>query len=160
MSESLAAPEQELPGRSIAKAADAFPPALPNERGYGPLAQDDGESLATTLRQYLYMVLKRKWLILGVATVCAVAGAVITLMKIPLYTATVRIQIEREPAKIVEGGATTPVEAGSSDFMKTQYELLKSRAMAARVASSLRLADDPNFFEARGKSTVNIKPGS
>ena len=96
------------------------------------------------------MVVKRKWLILSVALVFTVLGGVRTLMKTPLYTATVRIQIEREPAKIVESGATNPVEAGSSDFLRTQYELLKSRAMAERVASALRLAEDDKLLEAAG----------
>ena len=109
-----------------------------------------------TLRQYLYMVVKRKWLILGVAILVTVLGGVRTLMKTPLYTATVRIQIEREPAKIVENGATTPAEAGSSDFLRTQYELLKSHALAGRVASALHLAEDESFLKPRDVSLLGI----
>ena len=161
MSEFLAAPEQGRPtdGHSLVKGTEVSLAAAGkflNGQGYGPLAQDEGESLAVTLRQYLYMVLKRKWLILSVVTVFGVLGSVLTFMKTPLYTATVKIQIEREPTKIVEGGATTPVEAGSSDFLKTQYELIKSRAMGERVASSLRLAGDENFFEPRNKSFLSF----
>ena len=70
--------------------------------GSVPLAE--GNDLAVTLRQYLYMVLKRRWLILGIALAFIVLGGVRTLLQTPLYTATVRIQIEREPAKVVEGG--------------------------------------------------------
>ena len=113
-----------------------------------------------TLRQYLYMVVKRKWLILGVAILFTVLGGVRTLMKTPLYTATVRIQIEREPAKIVENGATTPAEAGSSDFLRTQYELLKSHALAGRVASALHLAEDESFFKPRDVSLLGILSAS
>src|SRR5208337_4305248 len=91
--------------------------------GYGSPPLAEGDSLAVTLRQYLYMVLKRKWLILSLALVFTILGGVRTALKTPLYTAAVRIQIEREPAKIVEGGATSLAEAGSSDFLRTQYEL-------------------------------------
>ena len=112
--------------------------------------------LAVTLRQYLYMVVKRKWLILSVALAFTVLGSVRTLMQTPLYMATVRIQIEREAAKVVEGGSTNPVEAGSTDFLRTQYELLKSRGMAERVVSALRLAEDTSFLKPRELSLLGI----
>ena len=112
--------------------------------------------LAVTLRQYLYMVVKRKWLILSVALAFTVLGSVRTLMQTPLYMATVRIEIEREAAKVVEGGSTNPVEAGSTDFLRTQYELLKSRGMAERVVSALRLAEDTSFLKPRDLSLLGI----
>ena len=118
---------------STAVGQDRRDPYAPLGLGSAPLAE--GNDLAVTLRQYVYMVLKRKWLILGIVLAFFVLGGVRTLLQTPLYTATVRIQIEREPAKIVEGGTTSPIEAGSTDFLKTQYELLKSRSMAERVVS-------------------------
>ena len=148
MNNSIGGLGQERPGDGHALVAGAEAPVAHATRnplsasGYGPPPQDDGTPLAVTLRQYLYMVLKRKWLILGIAIAFVVLGGVSTLMKTPLYTAMVRIQIEREAAKIVEGGSTTLAETGSSDFLRTQYELLKSRGMAERVVSSLRLAED------------------
>ena len=121
---------------------------------YAP--QDEGADFAVTLRQYFYMVLKRKWLILSVALAFVVLGGVMTLLKTPLYTATVRIQIEREAAKVVEGGATSPAESGASDFLRTEYELLKSRAMAERVVSTLHLDEDESFFNTRDATALGI----
>jgi capsular exopolysaccharide synthesis family protein len=128
---------------------------------YAPLGLEtapfsQGTDLAVQLRQYLYMVLKRRWLILGMALAFFILGGVQTLLKTPLYSATVRIQIEREPAKIVEGGAATAVETGSTDFLRTQYELLKSRGMAERVVSALHLYDDDNFFKPRDVSPFSL----
>ena len=122
--------------------------------GYGSAPFDEGNDLAVTLRQYLYMVLKRKWLILGIVLVFFVLGGIATLLQTPLYSATVRIQIEHEPAKIVEGGSTSPAEARSTDFLRTQYELLKSRGMAERVVSMLHLYDDDSFFKPRDVSVL------
>ena len=51
------------------------------------------------------------------------ARAVRTLMTTPLYTATVRLQIDRNVAKVVEGGNVTPLEGGDFEFLRTQYEL-------------------------------------
>ncbi len=119
-------------------------------------AEGEGNDLAVTLRQYLHMVLKRRWLILSIALVFIVLGGVRTFMKTPLYSATARIQIDREAVKVVEGGATTPSEEGGSDFLRTQYELLKSRAMAERVVSSLRIQQDMDFFKPRDVSLLGI----
>ncbi|MFX8035940.1 hypothetical protein ABTK80_20000, partial [Acinetobacter baumannii] len=82
-------------------------------------------------------------------------GVTNTLMITPLYTATVRLQIDRNAVKIIEAGSTTPAEAGDADFLRTQYELLQSRAMAERVAAALRLADDAEFFRPRQFSPVD-----
>ena len=125
--------------------------------GLGSDSLAEGNDLSVTLRQYLYMVLKRKWLILGIALVFFVLGGVRTLLQTPLYSATVRIQIEREPAKVLEGGTTSPTETGqSTDFLKTQYELLKSRGMAERVVSMLHLHDDESFFKPRDSSGLGL----
>ena len=57
---------------------------------------------------------------------------------------------------MVEGGNVTPTENPYDfEFLKTQYELLKSRAMGERVASELRLADDADFFKPRQVSIVS-----
>ncbi len=113
------------------------------------LAPLEGEenNLAITFRQYLHMVAKRKWLILSTCLVFVALGGVRTFLKTPLYSATVRIQIDREPGKVVEGGTTAPTETGGADFLRTQYELLKSRAMADRVVSTLKIYDDQEFFK-------------
>ena len=139
----------------IAQAARS-PFGSPGYPSYGVPGQGDEVPLAVTLRQYLYMVVKRKWLILSVALAFTVLGSVRTLMQTPLYMATVRIQIEREAAKVVEGGSTNPVEAGSTDFLRTQYELLKSRGMAERVVSAQRLAEDTSFLKPRDLSLLGI----
>ena len=70
-------------------------------------------------------------------------------MMTPLYTAAVRLQIDRASVRIFEGGNVNPTEGYDMDFMKTQYELLQSRAVAERAATALRLGDDKSFFESR-----------
>ena len=116
--------------------------------GYGPTV-DPASKLQLDLLEYLRVVIKRRWLILSIVTAALVIGALITLMKTPLYTSTVRLQIDRNVAKIVEGGNITPVEGTDLEFMRTQYELLQSRTMGERVASALKLGEDPTFFQPR-----------
>ncbi len=71
----------------------------------------------------------------------------------PMYTASVRIQIDAKPIKIVEGGQVESSEGGA-DFLRTQIELLRSSSVAERVASLAKLADDADFFKPREFSFV------
>ena len=105
------------------------------------------------------IVYKRKWLILSIAAAFLTIGALRTLMKTPLYTATARLQIDRNVAKIVNTEGVLPVENGDYDFMRTQYELLKSRNMAERVVSSLTLGDDPDLLKPREMSLLGLITG-
>lgn len=91
----------------------------------------------------------RKWVIVITSSVCMVLGALATLMQTPLYTSKVRLQIDRNAAKIVDGGSVTPTEGWDPEFRKTQLELLMSRAVAERVASTLKLGEDADFLGPR-----------
>lgn len=128
--------------------------------GYGAPLDDDG-SISTMVRQYFHLFLKRKWMILGATLAVTVLGGVLSLLKTPLYMATVRIQIDREPAKIMDGGVQTSSEADyASDFLRTQLELLKSRSLAERAVSSLHLGEDKGFFAPREVSLLSLLSGS
>ncbi len=107
---------------------------------------DAGPDLRLNLLEYWRILNKRKWLIVSVVGVFVALGALQALMETPLYTATVRLQIDRNVAKIVEGGNVTPVEGQDFEFLRTQYELLQSRAMAERVVSALKLGEDKEFL--------------
>ena len=69
-------------------------------------------------------------------------------------------QIDREAGKVVEGGSISPSEQGGSDFLRTQYELLKSRTMAERVVSMLRIYEDGDFFKPRDVSPLGLLGGA
>lgn len=98
--------------------------------------------------QYLRIAIRWRWLILGSIALAALVGLIFTLLATPQYTATSRIEINREGSRIVD---TSDVENKASsvdmEFYQTQYGLLTSRSLAERVARQLRLADDQAFFE-------------
>lgn len=122
----------------------------PVRNSYGPadfgVSEAEGNDLAVSIRQYLHVVLKHRWIILSCVLAATALGAVKALITTPLYSSTVRIQIDREPSKFLEQASAAPQEEGGLDFLKTQFELLKSRGMAERVASQLRLGEDKNFL--------------
>src|SRR5690606_41860665 len=49
-----------------------------------------------------------------------------------------------------------PISEGGSnfDYLKTEYELLQSRAIAERVTSALRLAENEDFLKPRSFSLI------
>ena len=81
-------------------------------------------------------------------------------MKTPLYSATTRVQIDREAGKVIEGGSTSANEEGGTEFLRTQYELLKSRSIAERVVSMLRIHEDKDFYKPSEVSLLDLLTGS
>jgi polysaccharide biosynthesis transport protein len=99
------------------------------------------------LLDYWRIILKRRWSILAVLVAVLTAVVAITLMTTPIYRATATAQIERTAMKVVDVEGLTPAESpGDRDFYQTQYELLRSRALAQRVISQLNLGSHPAFI--------------
>lgn len=117
-----------------------------NFTGSAPTA---AESFFISVHEYWRVLRRYKWLIISIALAFVAIGGVRTLMTTRLYTATVRLQIDRNVAKIIESGNVAPAESGDFEFLRTQYELLQSRGIAERVVSSLKLADDQDFLKPR-----------
>ena len=63
--------------------------------GYGHDYVEETDDLGKTLRYYLGIVFKHKWLIAGCALLALTICGLMTLMKTTLYSASVRIQIDR-----------------------------------------------------------------
>lgn len=108
------------------------------------------------IREYLAILLRQKWVVGGIIVLALLAGLAMTLLATPQYTASSRIEISRQDQQItnVEG-----VDKGDrtfdQEFYDTQYELLRTRAIAERVARELRLANNTEFFVAHGLEPEN-----
>lgn len=115
----------------------------PEGYGYGTVAYADhsqGENEFVILaRRLLAIALKWRYLIVGAAGAFLAVGLVYSFLTTPLYSATVRIQIDREAGKVVSGDSAAPSETGNNDFQRTQHELLRSRAISERAVSTLGL---------------------
>ncbi len=121
---------------------------------YGPrTAYDPGRSefrsFAFDVQECLRIFFKHRLLVAGMALCFVAVGAVYASLHVPVYTASARLQIDRTPAKIVEGGHVASSEEWDYDYLKTEYERLQSLALAKRVVSNLKLADDPDFLKPR-----------
>ena len=126
---------------------------------YGVPQMEAGSNFRLDLLEYLNIAIKRRWLILSIVGAALVIAVLRTLMQTPLYTSTVRLQIDPQATKIVESGNITPYEGPDLEFQRTQYDLLQGRTMAERVASTLKLGVDPDFFQPREFSIMGFVKG-
>lgn len=100
------------------------------------------------LRQYLRIALRWRYVIIGAVVGCILLGLVVTLLMTPKYTATSTIEISRESDKVTDiQGVEREANVADQEFYQTQYGLLRARSLAERVATQLRLIDDPKFFK-------------
>jgi succinoglycan biosynthesis transport protein ExoP len=145
---------QKVAGQLIPAAQTV--PAITDPYGYFPgygQGETDGVRLfGLTVFDYWRFLNKHKWLILSIAAAFIAIAAIRTLMQTPLYTSSVRLEIERE-AKILQAGDVMP-QVSEVQFMHDQTELVKSGMMAERVASALRLGQDPDFIRPRNISLL------
>lgn len=122
------APQGNLPARpgSQAISVDLFE----EKRG------DDDE---IDLLAYWRILVKRRWLVLGVLGGVVALSLLVTLMMPPVYRSTATLQIDRESVQAMQVEGFNNAEGAAPDFLTTQYELLKSRALAERVANELQI---------------------
>lgn len=98
------------------------------------------------LRDYLDLVFKRRWLVLGFTVLVPAVTAVFTLRQTPEYFATTVLQVSRERVRLVEAITVDSFQTGG-EFYATQLRLLASKPFAERVAKRLELWERP-FFQA------------
>ena len=94
------------------------------------------------------MTLKYRWLIAGICSAALVIGFLVTFVSTPIYRATTVIQIDRWRRGWSSSTISpTDQQVGFADrFFQTQYDLLKSRSLAERVAANLDLGATPDFL--------------
>lgn len=135
----------ELPANRVNRARVDREPMAP--------AYDDGPidtpNRVSPLVQIFSIVRKRKWSIIAAVAGCFMLGLVLTLLMTPLYTASAKLEIQRETQNFtnVEGAETTERAIPDPEYYQTQYGLLGSRSLADRVAGSLRLSENYDFFK-------------
>jgi len=110
------------------------------------------------LMAYWRVLVKRRWLVLGTLLAVLAITLLMTFLATPLYRATAVMEIDDHVQQVVEvdGMATQP--PADAQFQQTQYELLKSRSLAKRVATALAL--DPAQLEVLSDGAVDTAPGA
>jgi polysaccharide biosynthesis transport protein len=110
----------------------------------------------THLREYLAVVLKRKWLILSLAIVVTSLVAIQMYRTPSIYEATTQIQIEQRPRSVVStnrGGESVTIRGNDPNYWNTQLQKLKTQKLARQVIMRLDLQNNPNFLTPAHRGT-------
>jgi len=98
------------------------------------------------LRDYLRVILKRRWTIITVFAVIVITVAIHTYTATPIYLATTRLVIEKENPNVVSIEEVMAVDSSGTDYYQTQYKIIESRAVARQVIRRLHLKESEEFF--------------
>ena len=137
-------------GSARLPASTAYGPRAVAEAPYGEFVNFSDQSGSTSDFRRLFLrclglALKYRWLIITFGVVALAIGFVTTFTSTPIYRATVIVEIDRQAPKIVKTD-TEDNFGGDDRFYQTQYDLLRSRMLAERLAADLDLANAADFL--------------
>jgi capsular exopolysaccharide synthesis family protein len=119
------------------------------------LKEEAGPSRPVSLKRIVEVVLRWRGVFFGGVAAGAALAVIATLLMPREYTSTERLMISRDTAQVVNVGAISrDVSIGDQEFYQTQYGLMRTQALAERVAGDIGAIDDPAFFKMFGKSDV------
>lgn len=112
-----------------------------------------GSRPETTFREYLFVVLKRKWLILSMVLVVTSLVAIQAYREPSIYQGAATIRVEPRPASVLQTGALV-FNQTDPNFWGTQIQLLQNPALARQVALTLDLQNNPAFLGGHAETGV------
>jgi len=98
------------------------------------------------LVRYVRSIGRNKWRILALVIAVGVLAAIYALSLAPIYRGTATVLIEANKQKIVSIEEVYNQAAGANrEFYQTQYEILRSRDLTAKLVDRLKLTDHALF---------------
>ncbi len=122
------------------------------------LSSQDDHGRDLDLRAHARSLIKGWRTLLGILAACLALGGAIAVLTPAAFTAETTLEIDREGPRITPIGEAAPVVSllSADEFYQTQYGLLRGRALATRVAQTLRLDQDTRFIAAMGAWTDDV----
>jgi len=115
-----------------------------NERNVIAQRQDADDDEIDLLKLW-QTIWHRKWSILTLVLVVTMVTILAVFAITPIYRAAATLIIEERAAKVVSIEQVYGLEGSGSEFLQTQFELLKARSLAERVVRELNLTTHPEF---------------
>jgi capsular exopolysaccharide synthesis family protein len=118
---------------------------------------DAADHSSLKILNVLRIIVRHRWLFLAVLAACVILGALRAYMTTPLYRATATLELNSAPQKVVQTNNQSERPIYDDDFLALQVGLIKSRAIAERVARTLNLGSNEKFLGAKMAGTVGEK---
>ena len=94
------------------------------------------------LRDYLYILRKRKKAVFFFLIFVLALTVLITLNEKVLYRSSATVLIERENPNVVDFKEVMAIDASSTDYYQTQYQMIKSRSLIQTLVREEKLEQD------------------
>lgn len=99
------------------------------------------------LRHYWRVLMRFKWGIIGLAIAVTLAAVFFVSAMRPVYKSSVTLLIEQKQGKTLTSlDDVYGAELTGKEYLQTQFEILKSRELAARVVTDLNIAQHPDYI--------------
>ncbi|MDD5306522.1 MAG: polysaccharide biosynthesis tyrosine autokinase [Deltaproteobacteria bacterium] len=136
----------------------SIPPPPAQQPAHAP--QDAGPDI------WEYILILRRRMLLIVLTVLVAVGltAFVTMRMTKIYRATVTLRIETQAPRVLGKDVENVVEMGTGsywsnqEYYETQYKIIASRDVSARVVKDLKLNEDPEFMGVPEEERAGWKP--
>lgn len=138
-----------LPVAAVERGLDRPLSEIAQAKSYGATTLEP-----TNLRQYLFVILKRKWMILGVVLVITSLVTIQAFRSPPVYEAATTIRIEAKPKSVLHTGEVVVNMQTDQNFWGTQLTLLQSPSLARQVILTLDLQHNPAFLKGQTETGV------
>ena len=144
--------ERLLPVRPP-READTSLAEIAQGRAYGKYSRY-GNQPETNLREYLYIILKRKWLILSLILVITSLVTIQVYREPSIYQGSTTIRIEPKGGNILQTGQALVINQTDPNFWGTQLKLLQSPILARQVILTLDLQNNADFMGGQANSSI------
>lgn len=138
-----------MPVSSLDRGLDRPLADLTQAKPYGLSATEP-----TTIRDYLFVVLKRKWLILSLVLVVTSLVTIQMFRQPSIYEGETVIKIEPKPRSVLQTREIVINAQSDPNFWGTQLKLLENPALARQVVLTLDLQNNPAFLGGQSQGGV------
>lgn len=119
---------------------------------------DQATAEQINIRDYLRVILKRRWAIITVFAVIVVSVTIHAYTATPIYKSTSRLIIDKENPNVMSIQEVMAVDASGTDYYQTQYKIIESRNVARAVIKRLNLDKNEEFVpKSRDTFLANLK---
>jgi capsular exopolysaccharide synthesis family protein len=138
------------PGRNL----DNTLTELTQTKPYGKYGKYSPTASDANLKEYLFVVLKRKWLIMSLVLAVTSLVTIQVYREPSIFEASTTIKIEAKPQSVLQSAQVVINAPADPNFWGTQLKLLSNPALARQVILTLELQKNPAFLGGQAQSSV------
>ncbi len=146
--------DEHLVPASAGRDLDGSLADLTQGKSYGKYPRYGAAPAETNLKEYVFIILKRKWLIISLMVVITSLATIQAYRDPSVYDGATTIRIEGRSSSILTTGNV--VIAGQTDpnFWGTQLRLLQNPSLARQVIVTLDLQHNPQFLNGQAQTSI------